>query len=278
MKLFPTIALTLLLPADATLQNSLATETTDPSINIQLIDLPGSVAEFELVSARRALLKLKDSLGSSALAELLKPDVEAANIAWHTIIGNSNTSSHVLAETHIRATPAFCDPKVKFTAESFLDWFARGQPDNMNKNLEAYPEHYGSSAALNPDGTISVDSLEGWGNLITHSGFPRYAPVGAPGVAKKPWLKELPDYPHQFVGEATLQDGSEVVFADAHYSFKDITESGACGVEILLALWLPPAVPRDIVESLKQHQAIEFNHWLPIAYEEIRTGVFVPAE
>lgn len=278
MILFTAIALSLLVLGDAALQKPLPGDAAEPGVKVELIDLPGSVAEFELTSARRALLKLKESLGPSALAELLKPDVESANIAWHTIVGNSNSSAHVIAETHIKATPSLCDPKVKFTANSFLDWFARGQPDNKNKNLEAYPEHYGSTGALNADGTIRVNSLEGWGSLITHSGFPSYAEVGTPGVTKKLWLKELSDYPRQFVAEATLQDGSGVGFADAHYSFKDITEEGSCGVEIRLALWLPSAVPSEIVESLEQHQAIEFNHWLPIAYEEIRTGVFVPAE
>ena len=80
---------------------------------------------------------------------------------------------------------------------------------NTPQNLWAgHPEHYGIHLTPNADGTLRGEILEPWGPLMTDSFVPSFTPVGAPGVTKKPWMRELSGYPMQMVGEETLMDGS----------------------------------------------------------------------
>ncbi|KAH8885525.1 hypothetical protein GQ53DRAFT_845514 [Thozetella sp. PMI_491] len=262
------IILTMVLASQA----ALARDPKIPTLRTELLDRPGSVSQFELAGSRRALLKLKDDLGPPAIAALLQADIESANAAWHSIVANSNSAAHILAQAHVKAIPSICDHRVNFTASAFLAWFANGEPGNENKNIAAHPEHYVELGSLNPDGTLRVDILEAWGPLITHYLLPHYAQLGTGTTTAPSWLKPLPGYPYQFVDQPILQDGSDLAIGYVHNSFRD----SGCGVEALLAVWLPSAIPPEILESLQQHQAVEFTNWLTAAYEDIRTGAFVP--
>ncbi|KAK3688212.1 hypothetical protein B0T22DRAFT_511530 [Podospora appendiculata] len=240
-----------------------------PAIDIHLTgpNTPGTHDTLELLAARRALKKLKDLLGPSALQALLDDDIQAGYAAWHAIHTNppDPTADRVLAEVHITRTR----------------WFADSAFHHRDKLWAGHPEHYGVATAPNADGTLRGEILEPWGPLMTYTRIPRLAPVGGPaGGVKKPFMRPLAGFPLQMVGEETLMDGSGLVVGDLHYSWRDVargsTGGGTCGVEGVLAMWMAPGTPADVAEGMRLHLVVEYYNWLRAAYGDVLSGAFKP--
>ncbi len=231
--------------------------------------LPGQQHTFELDAAHRALDLVKDHLGPPAITTLLAQDIATSDAAWHAILANSTGTSHILSEARLRAF------NTAYNASTFLTWFGTDTGD-PNKLLGAHPEHYVELMHVNAStGVASVDIIESWGPLVTRYQIPAYVTNGP----KKPWLKKLPNFPLQSTGEAVLQDGSGLVIADVHNSFRDLgvgeVEAGQKGLEAIISVWFPDGTPEDVLEGLREHQAVEFSNWLSFAQRDIDNGVFV---
>ncbi|KAK0715180.1 hypothetical protein B0H67DRAFT_236050 [Lasiosphaeris hirsuta] len=250
-------------------------------------DAPGTPPDLELIAARRALKKLKTLLGEEAMRRLLADDIDAGNAAWHTILAASSPDSpdpaaHVVAEIHLTAIPDDCTQRnpVNFTASNFLAWFADDAFNRAAEKLWAgHPEHFGLQTMANNDSTMRAQLLEPWGPVLTATVVPRLAPVVPGGGVKKPYMKALPDYPFQSVGEETLLDGTNAVVGNIHYSWKDLPtkEGKTCGVEGLLNMWMSSATPDDVKEGITEHITVEYYNWVKWAYDDIKTGAFVPS-
>ncbi|KAK3323794.1 hypothetical protein B0T19DRAFT_476828 [Cercophora scortea] len=284
-------------------QSESTQDTVTPSIDIHLTGPypPGTHDSLELLAARRALKKLKDLLGPSALQTLLDDEIKAGYAAWHAIHASpasETDTDRVLAEVHITAIPHDCNLPAasnfnlpaasNFTALAFAGWFVDSAFNHREKLWEGHPEHYGVLTAPNADGTLRGEILEPWGPLMTYSVVPRLAPVGGPpaggagGVKKKPFMKPLEEFPLQMVGEETLMDGTGLVVGDLHYSWRDVPRrsgssmggGGTCGVEGVLAMWMAPGTPKGVVEGLRLHLAVEYYNWLRAAYGDVLSGAF----
>ncbi|TPX14100.1 uncharacterized protein E0L32_000494 [Thyridium curvatum] len=264
----------------ATARQDTAT-TSPPPFAVHLVSgplTPAAPTTFELASAHTALNKLKDRLGARAIRALLRPDIDAADRAWHAILARASSSSgggnNNNNETGAPAAPILSEARVRayntaYDAGAFVAWFAAdtGDPHKMSG---AHPEHYVESMAGQ-----AVDIVEAWGPLVTRYRIPAY--VG--GGPKRAFMRALPGFPHQATGQAVLQDGSLAVVGDIHNSFRDLrpgeeVEAGTRGVEAVLAVWLPAGTPADVVEGLREHQAVEFSNWFAFAQRDVIEGRF----
>ncbi len=261
-------------------------------LNVQFVNGPteeGTVQVFELIAARRAIKKLKSLISQEDLKTLLAADIAAGDDAWHTILDDSqdddsdpNPGDRVLAEVHFTAIPWDCPttPAVNFTSLNFAAWFANSAFFHVQNLWDGHPEHYGIIITANNDTTLGAELIEPWGPLLTNSKVPRFTPVtGQPGGGvKMPWMKAMPDFPIQMVGDETLTDGSGDVVGKMHYSWKDLAKgTGTCGVEAVLDMWMPSGTPEDVAEGMRQHLAVEYNRWVNQAYADIKSGAFVPS-
>jgi hypothetical protein len=90
-------------------------------------------------------------------------------------------------------------------------------------------------------------------------------------------MKARPEFPVQMVGEEQLKN-LNTTFANMHYSWRDLPKGATtCGVEAVLDMWMPSNTPEDVVEGMRQHLAVEYNRWVGRAYEDIKSGRFVPS-
>jgi len=92
-------------------------------------------------------------------------------------------------------------------------------------------------------------------------------------------MKLNPDFPYQTIGEETLQDGSDAVVGYLHYNFRDIPVGNSgftCGIEVSLDMWMPSETPDAVKEGIAEHLTIEYYNWVGWAYEDIRSGAYVP--
>lgn len=257
---------------------------------------PSSLPTLELLAARRALLKLKTLLGPSALKSLVAPDIASGTSSWEAILSSAHDnasspdpSTRVLASVAFSAVPPDCDAVPKFSAGAFAGWFADTAFRRVEKLWAGHPEHYFIAISQNGDGTLAAELVEPWGPWVTHTKVPRLAPVTgqAGGGVRMPWMKERREFPVQMVGQETLVGGSSPpggsggVVGDLHYSFRDVERKGkpgkVCGIELVLDMWMPSGTPAEVKEGISQHLAVEYYNWVGWAYEDIKSGAYVPA-
>ncbi|KAK3378924.1 hypothetical protein B0T24DRAFT_716609 [Lasiosphaeria ovina] len=229
-------------------------------LDVQVISGPAeTLALLELTAARRAVKKVKDLIGPDRLMELLEEDTAAGLARWHDILDQASAveqsgASHALAEVDLAATVPGCgsgNGNANFTAGNFIGWSAHSAFSHVEKLWAGHPEHDGISISANADGTMRAEILESHGR------------------------------------DETLTDGSGAVVANLHYSFCDIPaprsgghgddgSSRTCGVEAVLAIWMPSVAPEAVVEGIRRHLTIEYANWLGKAYEDLKSGVFKP--
>jgi len=245
---------------------------------------------LELLAARRALLKLKTLLGPAALKSLVAADITSGTSAWQAVLASAHDNAtspdpgtRVLASVAFSAVPPNCDAVPKFSAVGFAGWFGDTAFKRVEKLWAGHPEHYFIDISQNSDGTLAAELVEPWGPWVTHTKVPRLAPVtGQPGGgAKMPWMKERKEFPVQSVGQETLVGSGGGVVGDLHYSFRDIERKGkpgkVCGIELVLDMWMPSGTPVEVKEGITQHLAVEYYNWVGWAYEDIKSGLYVPA-
>jgi hypothetical protein len=217
-----------------------------------------SLEHYELTASRRELLRLKDRLGDKGILQLLQSDINSSTTDWHTILSNS-TDNPIPATATVQA---FVSPRV-MNASIFLSWFGANTSD-PHKDTGANPQHY-METPTTINNITSIRIVESWGDLVNDYTMPNYGPG-----TKQPYMAALADFPFQFVGQATLKDGT--VVANVHNSFRDL--SWADGIETVLTVWLPDGTPELIVQDVQWHQALEFTNWFKFAFRDIAEGKF----
>ncbi|KAK4454195.1 hypothetical protein QBC34DRAFT_375368 [Podospora aff. communis PSN243] len=274
-----------------------------PTIYPPLTNLPLSISwksapsstpppALELAAARRALAKIKALLGQDALKKLFADEIAAGHKTWHdllTVATDDNNSAdpgtRTVASIQFTAIPKDCTDAAatKFTAGSYIAWFAGAAFHNIDRLWAGHPEHYGIRIGSNSDGTLGANVTEPWGNVLTDAYVPSLMPVtGKPGGGvRKPWMQLKDEFPYQSVGEETLQDGSGTVIGYLHYSFRDVPAKGksgkTCGIEVALDIWMPSHTPDEIRDGIANHLKVEYYNWVAWAFDDIKSGAFVPA-
>ncbi|NMO04492.1 hypothetical protein HH308_25055 [Gordonia sp. TBRC 11910] len=226
--------------------------TTDNLVDITVVSgptEPGTVTEWELFFARRALARLKSRIGREGMRELLRPDTNEADEAMTAWVAASNgrwkPAVTVLAGTGMSSTEAL--------------GFIKSILEDNAELIVAHPEHFAVY-----DGGSHLDFIENWGPHITD--------CHSTNTDEDQAIDDLnPDYPIRMVGSIALASG--ITAAHMLHQFRDTPT----GFEASLGVYFPAAVPEFLIESHRQHLAVEFTNWFAAAAEHLgRTTHTVP--
>ncbi|HZZ52496.1 MAG TPA: hypothetical protein VFE65_36820 [Pseudonocardia sp.] len=197
----------------------------------------GSTADWELAFARRALATLKTRLGRQGLLDLLRPDIEASTEQMSTYLADSG-GQWQLASTELQVSG--------LTSDEFLTHFESIREDEP-KMVAVHPEHFVMAAI---DGGVKV--VENLGPFITEIDV-----VFAVGDDTEQAVGDVnPDYPIRMLGRAVLSNGETA--AHLLHQFRDTS----VGFDALLGIYFPQAAPGTVVETHRQHLAVEFTNWI----------------
>lgn len=203
-------------------------------IDVSGLATEGTVAEFELLFARRALAKLKSRLGRERLIELLTPDTDECEDQFSAWLSQSDGVFR----------PAMIDMRVTgLSATEFLAYFdsiRREEP----KMLAAHPEHF--VIAFTEGG---FDVIENIGPHISR--FDVHF-TDADHAVETP----LADFPIRMVGHYAARDGT--VESHVLHQFRETSD----GFDAKLAIYYPAAAPDEVIEGHRQHLAVEFSNWV----------------
>jgi uncharacterized protein len=195
---------------------------------------PGTVADWELFFARRALATLKSKLGREQLLELLKSDIDSSAeqlAAWAA----ASNGAWQPALTELRVTG--------MSAAEFLAYFQSASADQP-RLLAAQPEHF----VLVP--------VEGGHQVVENLG-PHIADFRVIFTDEDHAVVDLdPNYPLRVAAVVRLPDGTLV--GHALHQFRDTAD----GFEVLLGIYFPGAASEELVEGHRQHLAVEFTNWI----------------
>jgi len=201
----------------------------------------GSVSEWELYFARRALAKLKARLGTQGMLDLLAPDIDAGNTAL----------SEWAAASDGKWNPAVTALRVSgLSANDFLSHLESIFHDRP-KMLAVQPEHFVVGVS---EGRMEV--AENLGPHIAHFDIRFTDEVQAVGEL-------LPDHPIRMVGNVALRDGT--LIAHLLHQFRN-TDTG---FDAVLGIYFPQATPEEVIEGHRQHLAVEFTNWIIGAAESL---------
>ncbi|HXB86086.1 hypothetical protein [Mycobacterium sp.] len=216
--------------------------TTAPNQPIDTVDVavvsgptsPGTVGDWELFFARRALAMLKSRLGREGLLELLKPDLDDSAEHFRAWVAASEG----------KWRPAQTELRVKgISAAEFLAYFHSAIPDQP-RLLAAEPEHF---VMTQVDDRLQV--VENLGPYITDLRILLTDDDQA--------IDDLTaDYPVRMVGNVILPDGT--LFAHALHQFRETAD----GFDVVLGIYFPDAAPAEVIEGHRQHLAVEFTNWI----------------
>ncbi|KAI2463268.1 hypothetical protein F4781DRAFT_417172 [Annulohypoxylon bovei var. microspora] len=209
-----------------------------------------------------AVLKLKQSLGTEKLKQLLQPDMDDADNFWRQAIGSSHNNTWVSADAR---GVAFL-PNVSYL--QFATWYASANADAAN--LAAEPEHYVKETVTN--GTeLSSKILEGWGGVTTNFTIPNF---GKPDRDKDPFLRPLPEFPIQQAGDKDLRDGTR--FGVLHISVRPVSGQDygqpINGFEIYSTVWYQDGVSDDHLDQERRHMVVEIVNLTLQAQKDIASG------
>ncbi|MCX5417873.1 hypothetical protein [Streptomyces sp. NBC_00059] len=203
----------------------------------------GSIDDFELFYARRALDRFRRRLGRQGLLDLLAADIEAGN----AFLRESTRASDGIfkAGTTVLATRGL-------SSSAFMAWMEKAFAGDENALLAAHPEHY--VMAPGADGAFSV--VESIGPHVCSF----Y--MGGWGTEAMAWAVDadelLPEseYPHNMSSNLFLDDGT--VVGRALTQFGDTAD----GFSASLTVYVPAACPQDVLEHHLRHYAVEFRNWI----------------
>jgi uncharacterized protein len=195
---------------------------------------PGTVADWELFFARRALARIKANLGIDKMIELVQPQVNESNENFSKWISESN-GKWVVSRTVIQVTG--------LKAEEFLAYH-KTLGNNPPPALNAEPEHYGFRAV---DGRIQV--VESLGGHVTDIRFLFTDDIDIPAE------DIYSDCPLRQFGYGSV--GNEKIAVKSGHQFRNTDE----GFEAILQIYFPAAIPEEVVEGHRQHLAVEHVNW-----------------
>jgi uncharacterized protein len=225
---------------------------TNETINVTVVAGPtsrGTVADWELFFARRALAKLKSRLAQKGLLDLLAPDIDASTQALKTWVDSSQGQWRP-ATTQLQSRG--------ISAEEFLSYFMSILSDQP-KNLAVQPEHFVLTPVEDGEGHLVrvVENLSRYISdfYITFTGEDQAV------------VNLAPEYPIRMVGTVALADGTTI--GHCLHQFRETED----GFDALLAIYFPAAAPEEFIEGHRQHLAVEFTNWIIGAAESLnRTG------
>ena len=224
-------------------------DQTLPSVTVSLLAGPedtGSIDNFELFYARRALDRFRRRLGRQGLLDLLAADIEEGNAFLRQSALASGGSFK--AGTTVLSTQGL-------SAGEFLAWMEGAFAGDEHALLAAHPEHY--VMASGADGAFHV--VENIGPHVC-SFF-----MGGWGGDAMAWAKDadalLPeaDFPHKMSSNLFLADGT--VVGRALTQFGDTAD----GFTAHLTVYVPTACSQDVLEHHLRHFAVEFRNWIVAA-------------
>lgn len=195
---------------------------------------PGTVTDWELFFARRALASLKSKLGPERLLELLASDIRSTAEKLASWTAASNGAWHG-AQTELRVTG--------ISAAEFLAYFRSPSTTEAQKRA-AHPEHF------------VMATIEGGHQVVENIG---------PHISdsRVMWTDEAhavvdpdPNYPHRVVAEIRLPDGT--IVAHALHQLRDTAD----GFDARLGIYFPDAAPEELIEGHRMHLAVEFTNWI----------------
>ncbi|WP_327302886.1 hypothetical protein OG730_04230 [Streptomyces sp. NBC_01298] len=205
----------------------------------------GSIDDFELFYARRAVDRFRTLLGREGLLDLLAADIEEGN----AFLRDSALASdgQFKAGTTVLATKGL-------TSAEFLAWMDKAFAGDEQPLLAAHPEHY----AMGTDET---------GARVVENIGPHVASfsMGGWGTDALDWAKDaaelLPEseYPRKMSSNLFLTDGT--VVGRALIQFGDTAE----GFTSNLTVYFPVACPDEILDHHLRHYAVEFRNWIVAA-------------
>lgn len=220
-----------------------------PPVTVTLASGPtgsGSIDDFELFYARRALDRFRTRLGSEGLLDLLAADIEEGNAFLRDNALASDGS--FTAGTTVLATRGL-------TSGAFLAWMEKAFAGDEHALLAAHPEHY--VMAPGADGAFHV--VENIGPHVC-SFF-----MGGWGTDAMAWAADADEllprsgFPHVMSSNLFLADGT--VVGRALTQFGDTAE----GFTASLTVYVPATCPPDVLEHHLRHYAVEFRNWIAAA-------------
>ncbi|MFI5986935.1 hypothetical protein ACIBEA_39495 [Streptomyces sp. NPDC051555] len=227
---------------------TLPTPRTLPPVSVTLETGPanaGSIDDFELFYARRALDRFRTLLGRQGLLDLLAPDIEAGN-AFLRECARSSAGSFK-AGTTVLAVKGL-------TSGAFLAWMDRAFAGDERALLAAHPEHY----------VMGTDSI---GARVVENIGPHIADfyMGGWGTDQLAWAADadelLPesDFPRKMSSNLFLADGT--VVGRALIQFGDTAD----GFTANLTVYFPRTCPDEVLDHHLRHYAVEFRNWIVAA-------------
>ncbi|MEU5957945.1 hypothetical protein [Streptomyces sp. NPDC047525] len=218
---------------------------TSPPVTVTLESGPagaGSIDDFELFYARRALERFRTRLGRQALLDLLAEDIEQGNAflreSARTSDGNFKAGTTVLATQGL-------------SSGTFLAWMDKAFAGDERALLASHPEHY----------VMGTDEI---GARVVENIGPHVADfyMGGWGTAELAWAEDaeelLPEseYPRKMSSNLFLADGT--VVGRALIQFGDTAD----GFTANLTVYFPVTCPDDVLDHHLRHYAVEFRNWI----------------
>ncbi|MEV7405610.1 hypothetical protein AB0N93_35110 [Streptomyces sp. NPDC091267] len=220
---------------------------TSAPVTVELTSGPagGSIGDFELFYARRALDRFRTRLGRQGLLDLLADDIEEGNAFLRESARTSDGSFK--AGTTVLTTQGL-------TSGEFLAWMDKAFAGDENALLAAHPEHY----------AMGTDSI---GARVVENIGPHVCSfyMGGWGTEALAWATDadelLPEseFPRKMSSNLFLADGT--VVGRALIQFGDT----AGGFTSNLTVYFPTTCPDEILEHHLRHYAVEFRNWIVAA-------------
>jgi hypothetical protein len=209
----------------------------------------GSIEQFEVVAARRALALLKGKLGRERLLDLLQEEIAAGSAFLREQVARS-AGQETTGTTTLLAHG--------ITAAQFTGWLSHafGREDVL---LAGHPEHYSIHAA---GGRVNI--VETLGEHVCSFLTREWDESAIPG-AELPMPEEKAAHGRRSL--LALEDGTVVG------SISNLFSEEEDGFTAHLSVTLPVTCGPPVIEHHLQHFAVEFRNWILRAAAEVRPGL-----
>ncbi|MFJ4340651.1 hypothetical protein [Streptomyces sp. NPDC088915] len=205
----------------------------------------GSIDDFELFYARRAVDRFRTLLGRRGMLDLLAADIEE---------GNAFLRENALASGGVFKGGTTVLAAQGLTSGEFLAWMDRAFAGDEKPLLAAHPEHY----------VMGTDEI---GARVVENIGPHVASfyMGGWGTDALDWAEDadelLPEaeFPRKMSSNLFLADGT--VVGRALIQFGDTAD----GFTAHLTVYFPVTCPEEVLDHHLRHYAVEFRNWIVAA-------------
>ncbi|MEU3513366.1 hypothetical protein ABZ733_37115 [Streptomyces longwoodensis] len=221
---------------------------TAASTTVRLVAGPtdaGSIDDFELFYARRALGRFRARLGRQGLLDLLAADIDQGNaFLRQSALASNGSFTGGTTELETRG----------MKAGEFLGWMDKAFADE-EVLLAAQPEHY---AMVNQtDGSVHV--VENIGPHVCSFYLGDWASEAMAWADDVAELLPHDAFPYKKATNLFLADGT--IVGRVLIQFGDTQE----GFTSNLTVYLPTSCPSDVLDHHLRHFAVEFRNWIVAA-------------